>query len=83
MLERADRLGHPEPGHYLWPACQWGRYDPTKPMLQWGHGLLRALRDGAGFHGLRFHDLRYTELAPEIEAVVEMPHKLTSPSRPV
>ncbi len=35
MLERADLLGHTEPGHYLWPACQWGRYDPTKPMLQW------------------------------------------------
>jgi integrase len=35
MLERADLLGHTEPEHYLWPACQWGRYDPTKPMLQW------------------------------------------------
>jgi hypothetical protein len=59
MLERADLLGHTEPGHYLWPACQWGRYDPTKPMLQWDTAW-RALRDGAGLHGLRFHDLRHT-----------------------
>jgi Phage integrase family len=59
MLERADLLGHTEPGHYLWPVCQWGRYDPTKPMLQWDTAW-RALRDGAGLHGLRFHDLRHT-----------------------
>src|SRR5918994_1040285 len=59
MLERADLLGHTEQGHYLWPACQWGRYDPTKPMLQWDTAW-RALRDGVGLHGLRFHDLRHT-----------------------
>jgi integrase len=59
MLERADLLGHTEQEHYLWPACQWGRYDPTKPMLKWDTAW-RALRDGAGLHGLRFHDLRHT-----------------------
>ena len=59
MLERADLLGHTEPGHYLWPACQWGRYGPTKPMLQWDTAR-RALRDGAGLQGLPFHDLRHT-----------------------
>jgi integrase len=57
MFERADLLGHTEPEHYLWPACQWGRYDPTKPMLKWDTAW-RALRDAAGLHGLRFHDLR-------------------------
>ena len=51
--------GHTEPVHYLWPSCQWGRYDPTKPMVQWD-AAWRALRDGAGLHGLRFHDLRHT-----------------------
>jgi len=35
MFERADLLGHTEPEQYLWPACQWGRYDATKPMLKW------------------------------------------------
>jgi integrase len=33
--------------------------DPTKPMLQWDTAC-RALRDGAGLHGLRLHDLRHT-----------------------
>ena len=59
MFERADQLGHTEPEHYLWPSCQWGRFDPTKPMLKWDTAW-RALRDEAGLHGLRFHDLRHT-----------------------
>jgi len=59
MFERADLLGHTEPEHYLWPACQWGRFDATKPMLKWDTAW-RALRDAAGLHGLRFHDLRHT-----------------------
>jgi integrase len=59
MFERADLLGHTESKHYLWSACQWGRYDPTKPMLKWDTAW-RALRDAAGLHGLRFHDLRHT-----------------------
>jgi hypothetical protein len=59
MFERADVLGHTDPDHYLWPACQWGRYDPTKPMLKWDTAW-RALRDAAGLQGLRFHDLRHT-----------------------
>jgi hypothetical protein len=59
MFERADLLGHSEAEHYLWPVCQWGRYDPTKPMLKWDTAW-RALRDAAGLPGLRFHDLRHT-----------------------
>ena len=50
---------HNEPEHYLWPACQWGRYDATNPMLKWDTAW-RALRDAAGLPGLRFHDLRHT-----------------------
>jgi len=59
MFERADLLGHTEPEHYLWPACQWGRYDATNPMLKWDTAW-RALRDAARLPGLRFHDLRHT-----------------------
>ena len=59
MIERADLLGHTEPGHFLWPACQWGRYDPTQPMLKWDTAW-RALRDAAGLPRFRFHDLRHT-----------------------
>lgn len=35
MFEHADLLGHTEPERYPWPACQWGRYDATNPMLKW------------------------------------------------
>jgi hypothetical protein len=43
MFERADLLGHTEPEHYLWLACQWGRYDATNPILKWDTAW-RALR---------------------------------------
>src|SRR5262245_36988198 len=59
MLERADLLGHTEPDHFRWPACQWGRYDPTQPMLKWDTAW-RALRDAADLPRFRFHDLRHT-----------------------
>ncbi len=59
MVQRADDLGHKDPDHYLWPACQWGRFDPTKPLRKWDTAW-RALREAAGLPGLRFHDLRHT-----------------------
>ena len=59
MFEHADMLDHTEPQHDLWPACQWGRFDTTQPMLKWDTAW-RALGDAAGLHGLRFHDLRHT-----------------------
>ena len=59
MIERADQLGHTSPEHYLWPACQWGRIDGTKPIQKWDTAW-RALRKAANLPGLRFHDLRHT-----------------------
>jgi len=51
--------GHTQPDHFLWPACQWGRYTPTQPMLHWDTAW-RALRAAAGLPRFRFHDLRHT-----------------------
>ena len=59
MIERLDQLGFTEPEHYLWPACQWGEIDPTRPLRKWDTAW-RALRAKAGLSGLRFHDLRHT-----------------------
>jgi integrase len=59
MILRADALGFTEPDHYLWPACQWGNLDPTRPIQRWDTAW-RALRDRANLPGLRFHDLRHT-----------------------
>ena len=80
MFERADMLDHTEPEHYLWPACQWGRFDPTKPMLKWDTAW-RALRDAAGLQGLRFHDLRHTVIT-ELAEMGVADHVLESITRP-
>lgn len=35
MLDRLDKIGATLPDHYLWFACQWEKFDPTKPMSRW------------------------------------------------
>jgi integrase len=67
MIERADELGHKDPGHYLWCANQHHTFDPTKPGRKWDTAW-RALRDAAGLRGLRFHDLRHTVVTRLLEA---------------
>jgi integrase len=52
MLERGDLLGHDQPDHFLWPACQRGRHDPARPVLMWDTAW-RALREHAGLGRLR------------------------------
>ena len=59
MLERARKLGMDATEHYVWPACQWHRFDPAKPIKKWDSAW-RSLRDAAKLPGLRFHDLRHT-----------------------
>lgn len=59
MLERARKLGMDAPEHYVWPACQWHRIDPTRPIKKWDTAW-RSLRKAADLPGLRFHDLRHT-----------------------
>lgn len=61
MIERADTLGFRLPDHYLWFACQWNKFDPTKPMQKWDTAW-RAIRKRANLPGLRFHDLRHTAI---------------------
>lgn len=59
MWARSERLGFTAPEHYLWPASQWGRWDPTRPIKRWDTAW-RNLTRKAGLPGLRFHDLRHT-----------------------
>jgi len=69
MLARADALGHTDPNHYLWCACRWHRFDPTKPAKSWDNAW-RSLRKAAGLPGLRFYDLRHTFITEMAEAGV-------------
>jgi integrase len=59
MLERGESLGFTDAEHYVWPASQWGKIDPAKPVKKWDTAW-RRLRERAGLPGLRFHDLRHT-----------------------
>ena len=65
LYDRAEAFGGPEPEHYLFPACESGKIDPTRPQKSW-RTAWRSLTKEAGLEGLRFHDLRHhaiTELA--------------------
>ena len=66
MLEKSKTLGFDKPEHYIWPACRWGRIDPTKPIKKWDSAW-RSLRTTAKLPGLRFHDLRHTIVTELVE----------------
>ena len=57
--------GGTEPDHHVFPACEHGKIDPTRPQKSW-RSAWRSLRKAAGLPRLRFHDLKHhaiTELA--------------------
>ena len=65
LYHRAQAVGRTEPDHYVFPACENGRIDPTRAQKTW-RSAWRSLRKAAGLPTLRFHDLRHhaiTELA--------------------
>jgi len=65
LTDRLAKLGADKQEHYLFPACENGHIDPTRPMKGW-RTAWRTLTHAAGLQGLRFHDLRHhaiTELA--------------------
>jgi integrase len=65
LYRRASGMGVTQPDHYVFPACENGRFDPTIPQKSW-RSAWRSLRKAAGIAALRFHDLRHhaiTELA--------------------
>ena len=65
LRERAQIFNGTEPEHFVFPACEHERIDPTRPMKSW-RSAWRQITKAAGIPGLRFHDLRHqaiTELA--------------------
>jgi integrase len=67
LLRRAEMLGATDPEHYVFPACESGVIDPTKPMKGW-RTEWRHLSKAAGLKGLRFHDLRHQAITELCEA---------------
>ena len=58
LRERAEALGIVSPDHYVFPACEHGHIDPTRPQKTW-RTAWRSLTKKAGLKGLRFHDCRH------------------------
>ena len=62
---RASLVGNIDPDHYVFPACQFGKIDATRPQRSW-RSAWESLTKAAGLHRFRFHDLRHhaiTELS--------------------
>ena len=65
LRKRAEMEGAVDPTHYVFPACENGHIDLTRPQKTW-RTAWRNLTKAAGLSGFRFHDLRHhaiTELA--------------------
>ncbi len=70
LYRRSQAFGGNAPEHYVFPACENGKVDPTRPQESWRTAWRRITRE-AGLAGLRFHDLRHhaiTELAESSQA---------------
>ena len=67
LRKRAEALGCADPEHYVFPACEHGRIDPTRHQKSW-RSAWRNLRKAAGLDGFRFHDLRHTAITELAEA---------------
>ncbi len=64
--EHAALLGAVEPAHYVFPACESFRVDPTRPQKSW-RTAWRTLTRSIGLRGLRFHDLRHSAITAMLE----------------
>jgi len=67
LRERAEALGAAEPEHFVFPACEHNRIDPTKRQKSW-RTAWRNLTEEAGLKGFRFHDLRHTAITELAES---------------
>jgi len=63
---RAEQLGEVKPEHYVFPACESFKVDPTRPQKSW-RTAWRTLTRSIGLRGLRFHDLRHTAITDMLE----------------
>lgn len=61
VLEWQGQFPGAEPEHYVFPRCEHGEVDPTRPTKGWRTAWEKALKR-ADFH-CRFHDLRHTAIS--------------------
>jgi integrase len=51
----ASRFPNRKPEHFVFPACETGQIDPTRPIMSWRSAWRRATGK-SNLKGLRFHD---------------------------
>jgi integrase len=67
LWDRAQLEGSSALDHFVFPACENGKIDPTRPQKSW-RSAWRALTKAAGIIGFRFHDLRHQAITEMAEA---------------
>jgi len=66
LIEWAERFPRRQPEHYVFPACECRKVDPTRPSKSWRTAWRNAVKR-AGLR-IRFHDLRHTAITKLAEA---------------
>jgi len=67
LWDQAQKLGVAEADHYLFPACENGNIDASRPITTWRTSW-RSLTKAAGLPGLGFHRLRHQVVSELLEA---------------
>ena len=62
------RFQEAAPGHFVFPACENHKLDPSRPVKSFRTAWRNATR-AAGLKGLRFHDLRHTAITKLAETL--------------
>jgi integrase len=67
LWERAQVENASGSDHFVFPACENGNIDPTRPQKSW-RSAWRTLTKAMGIPGFRFHDLRHQAITEMAEA---------------
>ena len=68
LVKWASRTPEANPEHFIFPACENHKIDPTRPIASFRTAWRNATKK-AGLPGLRFHDLRHTAITKLAESM--------------
>ncbi|HEY4739905.1 MAG TPA: site-specific integrase [Candidatus Acidoferrales bacterium] len=68
LTKWASRTPEARPEHFVFPACENHKIDPSRPIASFRTAWRNATKN-AGVPGLRFHDLRHTAITKLAESL--------------